>query len=235
MGQEARAGEIQIMRKRSLVSPIRVSPLWVVLSCGFFFAGISFASAGRIEELPVQSNYESSKVPLTTEKIWKLAPDELNPHRTRWLLTRDLQLLGLHAVPARKSKHKDHVEYGVEASGLYSHSVSYFRAPNDPSYSPISQFPCTKKPVSEFATPDGTHIAADSAARSWDQLVSHERIRLEVFLSHIRGDSPDSAIHSAQVVLALWQDRLEHEWKDRALPQARAAAWKYYRKQAHAK
>ena len=49
---------------------------------------------------------------LTTELVWRLDPDEPNPHRRRWVIHRKVQLRGL-----RESKISE-TEYGVELTAL---------------------------------------------------------------------------------------------------------------------
>ena len=70
--------------------------------CKIFLLALTFliaisARAGA-PELPLESHVESSNAPLTTEMVWAIDPDEFNPHRTRWVLERHLELSGLKAV-----------------------------------------------------------------------------------------------------------------------------------------
>src|SRR4051812_1334880 len=48
--------------------------------------------------LALQFDYQMSKDSLTTEKVWALDPKQTNPHRQRWVLYRNTELIGLKAV-----------------------------------------------------------------------------------------------------------------------------------------
>src|SRR6185437_4281363 len=101
----------------------------------------------------------------------------------------------------------------------------FLRGPNDPVYSPLSVFACTKKPVAWFASEDGTRVAAQHAAKIWEQLLELDRVNLRIYIKHVHGEFPENAIHSSEVALARFQDGLDNEWQDKGLVQARATEW----------
>src|SRR5689334_17185943 len=74
-------------------------------------------------DLTLESKYDFSSDPLTTEKVWSLDPKQLNPHLQRWVVQRQVQLLGLKAIQRNP---KDKV-FGVEATGLISDATAYVR------------------------------------------------------------------------------------------------------------
>src|SRR5437870_362486 len=100
-----------------------------VLQGSFLSAQISRAS---FSELELQSEYKLVSEPLTTEKVWRLDPDQPNPHLQRWILNRHVELLGLQA----KRISKDQVH--VSATGLATVAQGYVR-PQGPWYRPFQE------------------------------------------------------------------------------------------------
>jgi hypothetical protein len=181
-------------------------------------------------ELPLQASYELSTEPLSTEKVWVLDPQETNPHRVRWVLTKHVELSGLRAV-----REKSGEGFRVEAQGLFSKSVAYTRH-LDPTYTAMEHFPCSSAASVAgdwFATEEGARFAADRAAQLWEDLLSRKRIQLDIRLKHIHGEFSESSLKNAQEALASWLDELETNWTEKVVPQVRNDEWKFYQKLAH--
>ena len=58
----------------------------------------SFSMISSAKELDFFYQYVPAVETLTTEKLWKIAPEELNPEYTLWGLERSTDLLGLKSV-----------------------------------------------------------------------------------------------------------------------------------------
>jgi hypothetical protein len=194
------------------------------------FMLLSSGAAADVD-LPLQSNYDFDQTPLTTEKVWTLDPSELNPQRTRWVLSRHVEFSDLKAVEMAKKADG----YGIAVGALDSKSVGYERGPGDVSYSELQNVPCTSSDRGHdwFATQEGTRVAADTAAKLWDELVSRKKFQLQLLLRHVRGEFPENSVRDANRMLAQWLDELNIEWKEQIVPAARAEEWKFY--QEHAK
>ncbi|MGZ3689367.1 MAG: hypothetical protein ACXVBW_13785, partial [Bdellovibrionota bacterium] len=192
------------------------------LAFGILFAAAS-AQATRLAspEVPMRTIYQQAMEPLTTDLVAKLSPDEVNPHRARWVLSREVRMGDLQAVPRPDGK------WGITIAGIESAARSFVRGPG-PWYRPLEEFPCGEGPLSAFATLDGTRIAADVGARLWDQVLSSEKMKLGVLLGHIGADNRALALEQARAAFELWSKAVSARWRDEVRREGRKEEWKNY-------
>jgi hypothetical protein len=173
----------------------------------------------------LKHDYSPGSDTLTTEKVWKLDPDEPNPHRRRWVLERRLELKGL-VIEKRKNG-----EYGASAQGVESEAHSYLRA-EGPWFRAMSEFPCTQEPEEWFATREGARAAADAAAESWGEVLERERPKLALQLDRVLAESRAAATASADQVWREWVRSTTAAWRVHGESRARMAEWREYLKEA---
>ncbi|OFZ18014.1 MAG: hypothetical protein A2X94_04500 [Bdellovibrionales bacterium GWB1_55_8] len=204
-------------------------PLFAIIS--IVAVSASFAKAeGPLRPrtaLAFKYNYQPSFIPLATEKVWGLDPDELNPHRSRWVLQRQTDLVGL------QSKKLADGRFGVTAIGIAAAAKSYMR-PQGEWYRPLSEFPCTEKPVDWFATEDGTKKAVETAAILWRDLMSGRRMNLEVQLDGISATTSEIALLLARHLFQTWLRQLDETWRTTSYAEVRRDEWKLYAELAKA-
>jgi len=104
--------------------------------------------------LKLSLTVNESKIPLTTERLWTLDPDQINPHRQRWIVQRETDLEGL--TPLR---HEDG-RYGVMAASVRSTSTIFVRSAG-PWYRPVEEFPCTQGTSSLYGNLAGSKKAGE--------------------------------------------------------------------------
>jgi Aspartyl protease len=192
-----------------------------------------FGTAQAASILPFRSNFQMSNEPLTTEKIWTIDPSDLNPHRSRWILKRDVDLKDVHAT-------KLHGEtgdyYAVESSGLVADTEGYTRAPDSTYFHPMAEFPCTSfernEPESWFATFEGAQHGAIVASKFWEDLLSENKVKLETKLLHVRGEFPEIAEKAARDIFVQWLADLDQDWRDQSIEKVRQAEWDFYQESA---
>lgn len=199
--------------------------LW--LAGSFFAASSVMAQASYAEETGFQlvKSYEFSTEPLTTEKLWILDPTGVNPHRQRWVLNRRLSLRGLE--PREFSSAKKDGKYGVKAASVASVSLGFIR-PQGAWYRPITEFPCQQEPQAWFATADGARIAVDTAAATWDKILTSEKAALLKALNDIRASSAEQALRLGLIAYDSWYKRVEAEYLAQGQQKARLAEWRSY-------
>jgi hypothetical protein len=180
-----------------------------------------FSSQANKVELPLRSTVETSAEPLSTEKVWSLDPSEWNPHRQRWILERDVQLLGLNVTRKGPSR------FGVEARELRSAAKLHFRGPG-PWYRPLKEFSCEQEPNARFATEEGSRRAGQSAASSWENVMSDRKLRLVLLLERLSGPSAELVLAQARLIFKEWLSEAELEWQVKSRSQSRVAEWRYY-------
>jgi hypothetical protein len=180
-------------------------------------------------ELAIRTNYSPSAEPLGTEQIWKLDPEELNPHRQRWVLNRKVELTGLE--PRESSSGVPGEHFGVRAEGLTVATLGSVRG-DGPWYQPLTDFPCHKEPVSWFGTPEGARTAAASAAHSWEKALDEDKIKLAVLLSRVSATTKETALLKARLLFDVWLKSVESTWRVRGRQQAKLDEWKYYESEA---
>jgi len=180
------------------------------------------------------SNYELATEPLTTDLLWKLDPQQPNPHRQRWALNRSVEMAGLKSVlsPLQNPKEKTPVpQYRVTVEGLISQVHGYTRPPG-PWYRPWSEFSCEKDVNSWFETLEGAKYSAAEAGKIWSDLLNQQLLQLSVFLGRISAPTADLALSSARLVFKDWLSHIEKQWRAQAHEKARMAAWNYYQAEA---
>jgi hypothetical protein len=174
--------------------------------------------------IPFRMNFTLSREPLTTEKIWKLDPGELNPHRRRWVLKRDVYLAGLETVQIGDS-------YEIRGGEIVGDTVAYIR-PSGSYFSSIKSFPCAGKDADWFGTEDGARYAADIAAKDWEHYLSDQKFKLELKLRNIHAEFPEVALKNARLIFTEWLAGLDSEWRARGLKKVRADEWAKYQTDA---
>ncbi len=183
------------------------------------------------KDLSLRTTFFDSKEPLTTEKAWTVDPEERNPHRQRWLLSRHVELHQLQMREIEKTSKQSSVRYGVTIDSIQAATQAYYR-PEGPWYRPLSEFPCTPEPLSWFATAEGARKGAAHAAQSWEKLLSDEKIKLSVQLSRVVGDTPGTALKKADTLFRLWLGNLDDRWRRDMRPKAKAEEWALYLERA---
>ena len=106
----------------SLSRLISKSTLFCLIFFGLTFSKPSHAR-GPITDLEFSFDYQLVKEPLNTEKIWSLDPSQKNPHRTRWILQRRSELMGLESFAKKEG------QFGVRAKGIQTAVRGYVRGP----------------------------------------------------------------------------------------------------------
>jgi hypothetical protein len=174
--------------------------------------------------IPFRMNFTLSREPLTTEGIWKLDPGELNPHHRRWVLKRDVYLAGLETVQTGDS-------YSIRGGEIVGDTVAYVR-PAGSYFSSINSFPCSEKEADWFGTEEGSHFAADIAAKEWEHFLGDEKFKLELKLRNIHSEFPEVALKNARVIFTGWLADLDSEWRARGLKKVRDEEWARYQRDA---
>ncbi|MCM2321985.1 MAG: hypothetical protein NDJ90_01850, partial [Oligoflexia bacterium] len=177
--------------------------------------------AAQAKGLELASQYESVLEPLTTEKVWTLDPEELNPHRQRWVLHRQVRLKGLEARKLGAER------FGVRAKVLESVTRGYVRG-DGPWYRPFSEFPCGEEQA-WFATKEGAREALEAGAAAWSELLKRELVTLDLRLERIAEKSGPNAVRFALVAYEDWLRRLEGEWRGELKARIRQSEWTRYR------
>ncbi|MEK6706685.1 MAG: retropepsin-like aspartic protease, partial [Bdellovibrionota bacterium] len=181
----------------------------------------STSATASIYELILKIDHGTATEPLTTEKAWLLDPGQLNPHRSRWILSRNITLEGLNIAPNNR----------VIAKGINAVSRSYVRGPG-PWFSQLSEFPCQKYGQADqdgwFTTIEGSQRSVENAAKRWAALLSGRKIKLSVALSHISAATPEQALKYARQAFKNWVGEINIEWKEKIMPSVRKDEWSYY-------
>ena len=189
-----------------------------------YFALALFASPSfAVSDMPVQSVFETSDTPLTTEKIWELDPQELNPHRQNWVLSRSVELMGLRALPVSGQKQF----FKVSVDSVSARSTLYLRGPGG-WYRPLTDLGCKKESNAWFSTIDGARVAGSTANTYWDGLLSGKRLKLSFMLTHLSAPTEAQALSEAKRIFTSWLLDLEFEWLAHGKKVARDAEWKSY-------
>ena len=192
-----------------------------------YFAWALFASPSfAISDMPVRTVFETSDTPLTTEKIWELDPQELNPHRQNWVLSRSVELMGLRALPVSGQKQF----FKVSVDNVSVRSTLFLRGPGG-WYRPLSDLGCKKEPNAWFSTLDGARAAGSAANTYWDGLLSAKRLKLSFTLTHLSAATEGQALSEAKRIFTSWLLDLELEWLAHGRKVARDAEWKFYLEQ----
>lgn len=217
MGQKIGIGKIQVGR----------------VLAGILFACQAYAAT---PSLTVAQSSEPSAQVLTTEMLWRIAPEERNPHLVRWAVDRRLGLKGLRAVPHSEQDPLIEKTFSIQLDSLLGKTVSYQRSPGQPWFRTLKDFPCFKREPKEiegtFATEEGTHRSIRRAIELWENLVDDRRERLAQKLATIRGRSEVQALQIADFMFLEWNQDLHDRWHREIVPRVRAEEWTAYAKEA---
>ncbi len=185
----------------------------------------AFAQASGVAELPLRSVYQTKDDLLTTEKVGQLDPEELNPHRQRWILHRQVELRSLQPVELEKGR------YGITAMDLDSVTHLYLRGPG-PWFQQIEDFQCEPEFHSYFSTPEGAKVAADVAAKLWDETLKVQKLKLALAMRQISSQYPNIALIMGKLLFHEWLKDTETEWRAKARRQSQTSEWRFYTQKA---
>jgi hypothetical protein len=207
--------------------------VWTVFIGLLVLSGVSKAApeeaTSSSRNLPLMMTTTPSTDPLTTEKVWVLDPEELNPHRQRWLVSRKVELAGL--APREIKQPNGTLIFGLMAEGIRSVTTTYVR-PAGPWYREFKDFPCGSEPISWFATREGSEKAAAVGASQWDHTLAEDQLQLSLALSRITGSSPGIALRKGETLFQNWLTEVTAHWRRDGRPAAKRAEWAYYEKLA---
>jgi hypothetical protein len=182
----------------------------------------------RKGDLGLITNYQLTRDVLTTDKISDLDPNEVNPHRQRWILERNVKLRGL------KADLRPDGLYSVHAEAVEANTRGWIR-PAGPWFRPLADFPCTSEPDPAFATAEGAEHAAQAGAEAWVSVLSAARDQLRIKLSRVQAPGAALALADAKQVLSDWVNEADRDWRERGRKLAREQEWQVYGEQAGAK
>ena len=182
-------------------------------------------------ELTVQSEYQFVTEPLTTERVSLLDPDQLYPHRQRWLVSRRVELTGLKAHPKTL---KANTPYGVHADGLISIAQGSIKGPG-PWYQALQDFNCKTRPNSDlFETPEGAQRSAAAAGNDWGELLEREKFKLGFLLKRVSEKTEAAALDQGHRIFKKWLEGLYPLWRAEVEQKGRLETWSYYHAEASA-
>ncbi len=185
-----------------------------------FLIQFLFSSRVFAANVSLDIQTELSPEPLTTEQVWEIDPAERNPHRARWALDRQVQLLGVTGV-AKQGR------FVVQTGPIVARTQIRLRA-EGPGFLPYANFSCSPRPDDWFSTRAGAQLAAQTAADLWQKQLSERRARLAVLLSKVRETSPEGAVARAYQHFQDWRREAETDWRARAFAAGRTAEWRSY-------
>ncbi len=192
-----------------------IRSLPIIVSVFFSHSANAFLTLNATTEIDTEA--------LSTKKVWKLDRYEKNPHRKRWVLERNLDLLGLK-----------YENYQVRAEQLVSKTVIHVRQ-EEKWYRNIEDFPCTYKPVSWFATRARTLKIAKKAAMLWEKRVKINQSALEVILKQTSDSNKKDAIERVQKKIKQWFVRMDQKWREDFPQLLREQEWDDYIAEARRK
>ena len=208
--------------------------LFVGLLCVSLSTKLGFASPPQKPlprsspmRLQLLSSYQESGEALTTDLVGKLDPQLKNPHLSRWVVGRKVELKGLKVIPLSEGT------YGLTAQAVSSLSTSYVRAMG-PWFQSMSHFPCTSEATDWFSTPEGAKLAALQAAEAWSQALSKNLHLLSVRLSQVKVQTAQTAQSRGEMIFQGWLNQLDHHWRSHSLVEAKKAEWGFYTEKAKA-
>lgn len=199
--------------------------------------GLINAQTLRFNDLETVSDLQKSQTPLTTEMIWDLDPEELNPHLQRWIIHREVDLVGLEARydPGNNT-------FVIQSTGLRIQSTIYQRPALPPEgslgqtyYNQFEEFKdigCPRELHPHFSTYAGSEIAAFTSGQLWNQLLSEDKLDLSFHLIQIREPSASAAKRKATLTFQDWKRKVFHKWKGQTPKIARKTEWRSYLAQA---
>jgi hypothetical protein len=197
------------------------SVLWVQCPSACSANQSNVVQAKAVQAIVVQAEFKMSEIPLTTEKIWKIDPFQINPHRQRWLDSRQSQLVGL------KASLRGHGKYAVSVSQIQSLIQGYVRG-SGPWFQPYEYFSCEPDPDAWFATQEGAKKAAEKASEIWIALLKEKEVQLRILLSRISADTEQIALGHADDIFKKWIQEVDQEWRKTSPALSRKEEWNYY-------
>jgi hypothetical protein len=232
------------------VSALGSRSKWVL---GLVWALVSSVSFGQsaAPELSLNLQSQLSPDPLTTEKVWTLAPDQTNPHRQRWLVHRKIELAQLKIVPTGTPKDEASIAsrgtpeaspkrgpvkegFRVESGELRAVVTGFMKGPG-PWYQTLDAFPCGSAADSElasrFATEEGTRKTVTEAVERAGNQLTHEKAKLTFALQHIRAATEPAVMENAHRIFREWLALSEQNWQ-REKVKLRKNEWAQYEKAA---
>ncbi|MGK5082164.1 retropepsin-like aspartic protease [Bdellovibrionota bacterium FG-1] len=183
----------------------------------------------HLPDISLKSVYQEASEPLTTEKAWALDFDELNPHRSRWILNRKVELGGLQAREIEGAP--EGARFGVSAEAIVSTVTAFFR-PAGAWYRPLAEFPCHEEPASWFGTLEGSRKAAEVAAKEWERTLGERKLKLAAMFQQLNAVSAEVAVKNAQILFQNWLHEVSAIWRSSGRHQAKLAEWQLYRLEA---
>lgn len=187
----------------------------------FMTSLIKSSPTSREINLTLRLNYLLQPEALTTERVNKLDPAIRNPHRQRWALGREIELLGLQSVSLSDGR------FGVMAEGILVNMRGQVRG-EGPWYRPDSEFPCSGVETDQYSTLAGAQFAVGEGARVWKELLASRKLKLELLLKQVSASTPNIAYLMAEHVFQIWLSELESFWMKEGIRFVRSAEWKQY-------
>lgn len=206
----------------------RLNPFLVVLVLLTTILGLEKSWAVPRNLLPtmgLRTTFRTETEPLTTEKVWKFDPEELNPHRRRWILSRQVILKDLQVHPIEGDR------FSVTLKEVEAYTSSHLRGAG-PWFQSIQDFRCEKEPQAWFSTREGAQIAAREASTFWEEVLGQEKDKLATLLSRVVEVTPQAAKDRAQQVFTSWYQSVSSEWRIKAAFRAKSVEWRSYWEQA---
>lgn len=196
---------------------------------------LSFIFASPVKasvEIGLSLKSQVSPEPLTTEKVWTLAPTQSDPHRQRWVLSSQLELSGLKVIQTgTRSKEV----FKIESGELQGEVTGYLRGPG-PWYQNLEHFPCGVDShsdlASRFATEEGTRKGITEALDHWSKFLTQEKLKLSFALGHIRAETEQGTRDQARQVYRNWFQQLNRDWLAEQ-SKLKKIEWSHYEKAAH--
>jgi len=193
---------------------------FLVLVMIFLVHNEKIAAETRQQGLTLRATFVTSDQKLTNEKAYKIDPSEANPHRQRWMLQKNVDLIGLK--PVKKGE-----KYTVTATEVVAVTKLYVRG-SGPWYRDFAEFSCAKNPDDWFATEEGSAQAGRAGATIWEEILDIGRTRLPFLFSRILVDTPDAAVTVGKYTFSIWLKAMEAEWAVKGQNKARIAEWQHY-------
>lgn len=185
-----------------------------------------------VRALDLRFHLRVSEDPLTTEKVWELAPDQINAHRQAWILSPQLSLDRLEAMPRGKPNTKDEKLYGAEALSVSAEVLGFVR-PKGPFFDTLDDLDAYRErpllqghpasrgsiepkiakkiqgrracPVPEdFLSREQALAALQAEAKLFEAILSRQRVVLAKRLAVVAAPTPAEAKARAKLIFERW-------------------------------
>jgi hypothetical protein len=197
----------------------------------FLFLSPSFAAETPISELPLRSLYNTTDEALTSERILEIDPEEINPHRQRWILDRKVELRALNPIEKERKGEKEEKLYGLSAMDIDAVTSLYLRGPG-PWFQLMEDFQCEPEHHPYFSTPEGSKYAADIAASLWEETLKSQKIKLALAMRQISSQYPNIALIMGKILFHEWLRDTESEWRTKMRRKIPVEEWRFYTKKS---